>query len=221
MLNRLYIAILALQLILTLLSHTVQSSSDHLQIAPIPSPWPERFHALLYMNLSSSKLQISNLWYDWPKGRNVNIIQKQLGVLLYDIEWNNGTSFYYTLGSHGTCMTMQFEVGILRPDFLDGAKYVGTAVTDGFLCNVWEKVDFIWYYEDVLTNRPVRWDFYDGISTHVITFEVGAKLQDSLSQAPSYCFSHDKELRMLKAKSPVSEGFLNAKNVENVNLYFF
>ncbi|KAF5954832.1 hypothetical protein HYC85_007688 [Camellia sinensis] len=161
MLNRLYIAILALQLILTLLSHTVQSSSDHPQIAPIPSPWPERFHALLYMNLSSSKLQISNLWYDWPKGRNVNIIQKQLGVLLYDIEWNNGTSFYYTLGSHGTCMTTQFEVGILRPDFLDGAKYVGTAVTDGFLCNVWEKVDFIWYYEDVLTNRPVRWDFYD------------------------------------------------------------
>jgi hypothetical protein len=48
------------------------------------------------MNLSSTRLQITNL-YDWPRGRNVNIIQKQLSVLLYDTEWNNGTTFYYTL----------------------------------------------------------------------------------------------------------------------------
>ncbi|XP_059636255.1 uncharacterized protein At4g14100-like isoform X2 [Cornus florida] len=139
---------------------------------PAPSPWPDQFHALLYMNLSSSgHLQITNLWYDWPRGRNVNIIQKQLGVLLYDVEWNNGTSFYYTLqqqqeeggNGNGTCQIIEFEVGIPRPDFLDGAKYLGTQLTDGFLCNVWEKVDFIWYYEDVLTNLPVRWDFYDGV----------------------------------------------------------
>lgn len=32
-----------------------------------------------------------------------------------------------------------------------------------------------------------------GISTHVITFEVGAVLQDSLSQAPAYCFSQESE----------------------------
>lgn len=75
---------------------------------------------------------------------------------------STGTTFYYTLGENGTCMIMQFDVGILPPDFLDGANYLGTQVTDGFLCNAWEKVDFIWYYEDVLTKRPVRWDFYDG-----------------------------------------------------------
>ncbi|KAI8565793.1 hypothetical protein RHMOL_Rhmol03G0289300 [Rhododendron molle] len=161
---------------------------------PTPQPWPEQFHALLYMNLSTAQLQISDLYYDWPNRRNVNIFQKQLGVLLYDIEWNNGTTFYYTLGENGTCMIMQFEVGILRPDFLDGANYLGTRVTDGFLCNVWEKVDFIWYYEDVLTKRPVRWDFYDGISTHVITFEIGELLQDSFTQAPAYCFtSQDRQ----------------------------
>lgn len=130
---------------------------------PTPLPWPEQFHALLYMNLSSSRLQMSDLWYDWPRGRNVNIFQKQLGELLYDIEWNNGTSFYYTLGAQGTCKVIEFEVGIPRPDFLDDANYLGTTVTDGFYCNVWEKVDFIWYYEDVHTRRPVRWDFYDGM----------------------------------------------------------
>ncbi|XP_058207759.1 uncharacterized protein At4g14100-like [Rhododendron vialii] len=160
---------------------------------PTPQPWPEQFHALLYMNLSKAQLQISNLYYDWPNRRNVNIFQKQLGVLLYDIEWNNGTTFYYTLGENGTCMIMQFDVGILRPDFLDGADYLGTQVTDGFLCNVWEKVDFIWYYEDVLTKRPVRWDFYDGISTHVITFEIGELLQDSFTQAPAYCFTSQED----------------------------
>ena len=89
---------------------------------------------------------------------------------MYDVEWDNGTSFYYTLGEAGSCRVVNFEVGIPRPDFLDGAEYLGTQVTDGFLCNVWEKVDFIWYYEDVLTRRPVRWDFYDGMPTNCLIF---------------------------------------------------
>lgn len=147
----------------------IQSSSP----TPTPSPWPEQFHALLYMNLSTTRLQMSDLWYDWPKGRNVNIFQKQLGEVLYDIEWNNGTSFYYTLGGDGggTCRVMRFEVGIPRPDFLiDGSEYLGTEVTDGFLCHVWQKADFIWYYEDVLTRRPVRWDFYDGMAFYLFIF---------------------------------------------------
>ncbi|KAI5557113.1 hypothetical protein BDE02_18G081000 [Populus trichocarpa] len=84
------------------------------------------------------------------------------------------------------------DVGIPRPDFLDGAEYLGTAVTDGYLCNVWEKIDTIWYYEDVYTKRPVRWDFNDGISTLVITFDVGAVLlDDSVTQAPAYCFNQE------------------------------
>ncbi|KAI9192544.1 hypothetical protein LWI28_024531 [Acer negundo] len=126
------------------------------QEIPSPKPWPYQFHALLYMNLSKGNLQISNLWYDWPGGLNLNIIQKQLGVLLYDVEWNNGTTFYYTMGDNGTCEIMRADVGIPRLDFLDRAKYLGTQVTDqGFLCNVWEKVDIIWYYEDVVTKRSI------------------------------------------------------------------
>ncbi|XP_073099239.1 uncharacterized protein At4g14100 isoform X2 [Elaeis guineensis] len=129
---------------------------------PTPAPWPERFHAQLYMNLSDGRLQISDLWYDWPAGRNVNLMQKQLGVLLHDVEWDNGTSFYYTLGPTGHCRTMLFPVGIPRRDFMVGSTYLGPRYTDGFLCHLWEKVDFIWYYEDAATRRPVRWDFYDG-----------------------------------------------------------
>ncbi|KAK7327714.1 hypothetical protein VNO77_21802 [Canavalia gladiata] len=156
---------------------------------PTPAPWPQQFHALLYMNLSDSRIKLSDLWYDWPKGRNVNIFQKQLGEVLYDIEWNNGTSFYYTLGPNATCRVVDFGVGIPRPDFLDGAVYLGTRVTDGFLCNLWQKEDFIWYYEDIISKTPVRWDFYDGIQSHVMTFEVGAVLPDSEIQAPAYCFT--------------------------------
>ncbi|KAF3452828.1 hypothetical protein FNV43_RR03261 [Rhamnella rubrinervis] len=158
---------------------------------PTPTPWPEQFHALLYMNLSTTRLQMSDLWYDWPRGRNVNIFQKQLGEVLYDVEWDNGTSYYYTLGEEGSCRVMHFEVGIPLPDFMEGAEYLGTQVTDGFLCYLWQKVDFIWYYEDVLTRRPVRWDFYDGISSHVMTYEVGAVLPDSVTQAPAYCFNQN------------------------------
>ncbi|KAL5724501.1 hypothetical protein ACHQM5_007753 [Ranunculus cassubicifolius] len=166
----------------------------NIESSPVPAPWPEQFHSLLYTNLTSSRLLITDQWYDWPRGRNAYLRQKQLGELLYDVEWNNGTSYYFTHGhgsSSGVCHTVDIGVGIPRPDFLDGADYLGVKETDGFLCNVWEKVDFIWYYEDIASKRPVRWDFFDGISTHVITFEIGAVLEDSKVQAPAYCFSQD------------------------------
>ncbi|KGN46406.1 uncharacterized protein At4g14100 [Cucumis sativus] len=171
-------------LILLLLSASVSYSISE---DPVPTPWPLQFHSILLMNYSGIP-QIINLWYDWPNGRNFNIIQHQLGHVLYDLEWNNGTSFFYTLDSSKTCSSAQLEVGILRPNWLDGAKYLGQRHVDGFLCNVWEKVDFIWYYEDVETKRPVHWLFYTGRQAHVMTFEVGAVLDDENWQAPVYCF---------------------------------
>ncbi|KAK9277703.1 hypothetical protein L1049_007250 [Liquidambar formosana] len=154
---------------------------------PTPTPWPDQFHSILFMNYSGS-LQLIDLWYDWTNGRNFNIIQDQLGKLLYDLEWNNGTSFFYTLDSSKECRTFQLEVGILRPNWLDGANYLGQRNVDGFLCNVWEKVDFIWYYEDVVSKRPVHWVFYTGRAAHVMTFEEGKVLGDANWQAPVYCF---------------------------------
>ncbi|EPS68692.1 transferase, transferring glycosyl groups [Genlisea aurea] len=159
--------------------------------SPVPAIWPHQFHSILYVNYSGS-LSLIDLWYDWPNGRNFNIIQSQLGSVLYDLEWNNGTQFVYSLDSTRKCRAVQLEVGILRPDWLDGAVYLGREKVDGFLCNVWEKVDFIWYYEDVVTGRPVHWVFYTGRSIHVMTFEVGAVLEDAKWQAPVYCFDKEK-----------------------------
>ncbi|KAM7263419.1 hypothetical protein ACFE04_001102 [Oxalis oulophora] len=99
-------------------------------------------------------LQINDLWYDWPNGRNFNIIQKQLDKLLYDLKWDNDTSYIYKLDSNKECSALHFSVGILRPNWLDGATYLGQERIDGFLCNVWTKVDFIWYYDDVVIKRP-------------------------------------------------------------------
>ncbi|KAE9467643.1 hypothetical protein C3L33_00453, partial [Rhododendron williamsianum] len=138
------------------------------------------------MNLSGT-LQALELWYDWPNGRNFNIIQNQLGKLTYDLEWNNGTSFIYTLDSSRECRVLALEVGILRPDWLDGANYLGQRYMDGFLCNVWEKVEFIWYYEDVVSKRPV-----------------GRVLEDARWQAPVYCFEETGE-----KKSPIIESVAN------------
>ncbi|CAJ2641328.1 unnamed protein product [Trifolium pratense] len=161
---------------------------------PIPAVWPEQFHSLLFMNRSGTLHQI-DLWYDWPNGRNFNIIQYQLNeVVSYDLEWNNGTSFIYTLHpSDSHCEVEHLDVGILRPNWLDGATYLGQEQVDNFVCNVWEKVDFIVYYEDVLTRRPVKWVFYTGYTAHVMTFEVGAVLEDPKWQAPVYCFNQTEK----------------------------
>lgn len=155
--------------LLILLTHSIASSSTSRPTnptstpTPTPTPWPEQFHSIIFMITNETQLQKVDLWYDWPNGRNFNIIQNQLGKLLYDLEWTNGTSFYYTLDSNQECRVMLFPVGILTPDWLHDASYVGQKSIDGFLCNVWEKVEFITYYEDVVSKRPVSWTFYTGM----------------------------------------------------------
>ncbi|CAK9186886.1 unnamed protein product [Ilex paraguariensis] len=169
---------------------------------PTPATWPPQFHAILYMNTNGT-LQKVDLWYDWPNGRNFNIIQNQLGQLLYDLEWDNGTSYIYTLDSDRECRVLHFPVGILGPSWLEGANYLGQQYMDGFLCNVWEKVDFIWYYEDVVSKVPVYWAFYNGMTAHVMTFEVGRVLDDPNWQAPVYCFMDAEEEKKPLVQSSV------------------
>ncbi|TKY73722.1 hypothetical protein E2542_SST02478 [Spatholobus suberectus] len=179
---------------LLLFSPSKLTASKAVTGEPTPADWPHQFHALMFMNRSGT-LQKLDLWYDWPNGRNFNIYHNQLEPLItYDLEWNNGTSFIYTLDpSHPECQVVHVEVGILRPNWLDGATYLGQHRVDNFLCNVWEKADFIVYYEDVLTRRPVKWVFYTGYTAHVMTFEVGAVLEDPNWQAPVYCFSENEK----------------------------
>eukprot|EP00250_Pteridium_aquilinum_P015837 c22789_g1_i1 orf=267-971(-) len=199
-------AALLLLLLLMLLAQqqeAVQAGSWSASPSPSPSPWPLQFHALLFINSSAGSLQATDLWYDWPNGRNFNIIHNQLKNVLHDLEWTNGTSFYYELDAL-TCKTMHFDVGILRPDWLvDNSTYLGQQSFDGFTCNVWSKADFIVYYEDVETSRPVHWVFSSGMSAHVMTFEVGAVLEDSEWQAPAYCFDEQNGRGAAKLKKTV------------------
>lgn len=163
---------------------------------PVPKPWPLQFHAQMYQN-RTGKLSMIDLWYDFPNGRNLNLIQKQLGGVTHDVEYTNGTSYYYDLEA-GTCREVHLSVGVLRPDWLSDATYVGVQDIDTFKCHVWEKADFIRYYEDIETKRPVSWYFTgSGMDLHIMTFEEGNVLEDRKWQAPAYCF--------LKSTSTASE----------------
>ncbi|KAJ3678216.1 hypothetical protein LUZ60_002019 [Juncus effusus] len=185
------VTIISSLLLLSILTFASQSNASNTPTSP--TPWPAQFHSELYVNLTSTgKLQIDDLYYDWTNGRNLNRLQSQLGSVLYDVEWDNGTSYYYTKGEGATCQVRKFPVGVLRPDWLSGAEYLGRAWTGGFECYLWTKVEFIWYYEEVETGRPVRWDFFDGMTMHVMTWEVGVVLEDSEWQAPEYCFTDDE-----------------------------
>ncbi|XP_020191711.1 uncharacterized protein At4g14100 [Aegilops tauschii subsp. strangulata] len=163
---------------------------------PTPTPWPHQFHAKLLMDYKGN-LSLADLWYDWPGGRNLHVIRYQLAAdaPYYDAEWNNGTSFFYT-PARRACRSAAVGVGILRPDWLaPGAAYLGRAPADGFDCHVWAKADFITYYEDAQTRRPVKWIFYTGRTAHVMSFEPGAVLEDATEwQAPDYCFAAGNDL---------------------------
>lgn len=53
--------------------------------SPSPPVWPETFHALAIQDRNGS-LALVDLYYEWGKGRNANVIHRQLGTTLYDIE---------------------------------------------------------------------------------------------------------------------------------------
>lgn len=80
-----------------------------------------------------------------------------------DAEYTNGTSFYFDR-QQGTCRRVAFPVGILTPDWLANATYLGTEVVDAAPCHVWTKSDgFIKYWADQRTGIPVRWIFFTGM----------------------------------------------------------
>lgn len=183
---------------------------------PSPTPWPERFHAVLFTNLTNyteastgPPLRVTDLYYDWPRRRNLNLVRHQLSAdPLYDVEWNNGTGFYF---DSKACRVEQFPVGVLPPWWLSGggAEYVGRRVAGGIDCHVWGKAGFIFYYEEARTGRPVRWDFVDvtGIQQFVMSFEPGAALEDDAQwQAPAYCFPDDDDAARSSGEEEAGDG---------------
>lgn len=179
------------------------ATATHASPVPVPAaatlPWPEQYHAVVITNLSASGrgggLQLIDLYYDWPRGRDLNIVRGQLSLSgepgwTWNVEWSNGTAFLFDAVS---CTTFQFAVGLLPPDWKTapsgGAAYLGRDRVDGFDCHVWSNFLFDRYYEDVATGRPVSWTF-NGMQRHVLSFEAGAVMQDdSKWQAPASCFT--------------------------------
>ena len=159
-------------------------------MAPVfkPTAWPSVFHATMRQN-QSNHLSLVDLFYDWPAGLNLNMIGPiSTGGILYDIEWNNHTSFYVDQAER-SCKTIIFPVGILPPTWIEGAEYLGDEVVHGIASRVFTKAEFITYYECIDTKLPVRWIFHDsGMQEDVLTFDVGIKAAPSQYQAPIYCF---------------------------------
>ena len=70
--------------------------------------------------------------------------------------YNNKTSYYFDR-ELGTCKQMDFEVGILTPDWLANATYLGTEIVDTHEAHVWTKSEgFIKYWADTQSGLPVR-----------------------------------------------------------------
>lgn len=78
-------AIICLTCWLSLSSSFGGSNATSLTVPPEPPVWPETFHAVAVQNRSGS-LALVDLYYEWQKGRNANLIHSQLGTTLYDIE---------------------------------------------------------------------------------------------------------------------------------------
>ncbi|GAB5368011.1 hypothetical protein AAMO2058_001281100 [Amorphochlora amoebiformis] len=162
-----------------------------------PPVWPEAFHAVLFQNRSGD-LAMVDLYYDYANGRNLNLIQgmhdQDEGAPgnLWDVEYNNGSTYYYHPKSKD-CKTIQMPVGILKPNWLDGADYLGTEDTDGYTCNVWTKSDgFIKYWEDVKSRRPVKWIFGSGMEEQVMKWTPNETLSDPHWQIPDFCFQNER-----------------------------
>ena len=88
-----------------------------------------------------------------------------------------------------------FPVGILSPDWLKDAHFDGQEDVNGFLCNRWEKANFVTYWADAKSGVPVKWVLLlDGAVFHVMSFLAGMSLPAENLQAPSYCFNGSEPL---------------------------
>lgn len=61
----------------------------------LPSNFLNNYCCFAALQNRSGALASVDLWYDWKRGYNLNLIQKQLGSTLWDLEWSNHTSFYF------------------------------------------------------------------------------------------------------------------------------
>ena len=162
-----------------------------------PDPvWPESFHATLHQNYLNS-LGVIELYYDWNRKANLNIITQQSAEAkgsLYDLQFDSGDTYYFTPQTR-ECTPQDYSIGILTPDWLREAQYLGLQQVGIYLTHTWSKGEsldgdgtpFVYYHDDVITRRPVKWRFYTGRVIDVIAYTPYEPTPDSLWQVPGYC----------------------------------
>eukprot|EP00038_Savillea_parva_P008041 m.174277 g.174277 ORF g.174277 m.174277 type:complete len:183 (-) comp13810_c0_seq1:194-742(-) len=129
-------------------------------------------------------------YYDSSRGANLLIVAPDGNTsdALHDLELNSGHSYYYT-PARRTCMPLNFSVGILRPNWLANATFLGERRVNGRVTLAWTKANFIDYYADPGTCEPVSWYFHAMKATfYTVLYEPGTEVPDtSWFKPPAYC----------------------------------
>eukprot|EP00316_Scyphosphaera_apsteinii_P017690 CAMPEP_0119319928 /NCGR_PEP_ID=MMETSP1333-20130426/50847_1 /TAXON_ID=418940 /ORGANISM="Scyphosphaera apsteinii, Strain RCC1455" /LENGTH=194 /DNA_ID=CAMNT_0007326483 /DNA_START=89 /DNA_END=673 /DNA_ORIENTATION=+ len=160
-----------------------------------PPLWPERFVLVQrkYPDDPAMGNETTITFYDWLAGANLIKItpDSNHSDVLWDLELNTRHSFYFR-PARNSCQSIDFPVGILRPDWLNNATYLGRVIHNGRECFKWTKVDFIDYYAATESCEPVAWYFHSmRAAFETIYYQPGAHVpHTSWFTPPEYCSTH-------------------------------
>ncbi|CAK0880629.1 unnamed protein product [Prorocentrum cordatum] len=174
-----------------------------------PPAWPVRFKILQRKvpadDADCGRGTCSNVtaYYDWGRQANLIIVRCPANSTLWDLELGSGHSYYIHPGLR-QCMFHEFDVGILRRSWLEGATFLGESFLNGRLCQVWTKDDFIDYYADAEDCTPVSWFFHTMRAWfHTIDYLEGEAVpDDNFFSPPEYCPNRTAGLDGLHHESP-------------------
>eukprot|EP00756_Hemistasia_phaeocysticola_P035093 Hpha_TRINITY_DN16560_c3_g4::TRINITY_DN16560_c3_g4_i1::g.133726::m.133726 len=159
-----------------------------------PPIWPPRFKLVQRKVPDNATLGNSTTvtYYDWERGANLILITPDAdpGAVLWDLELNTHHSFYF-YPSTNSCTPLTMPVGILRPDWLANATFLGPSIRNARRVLGWTKVDFIDYYADADTCEPVSWYFHEMKARFdTITYSPNVSIPDpAMFDPPAYCNS--------------------------------
>ena len=161
---------------------------------PEPPVWPARFRlAQRRIPDDPTAGNASTVtYYDSIAGANLILITPDANKsdVLWDLELNTKKSFYFT-PARRTCQRMSFPVGILRPDWLANASYLGITAcpyAKSKRCSAWTKAQFIDYYADLKTCEPVAWYFWSMKAMFTtVQYTADARAPAGYFQPPAYC----------------------------------
>lgn len=163
---------------------------------PEPPVWPDRFMIVQRKVVDAGAEGGPNVnattitHYDWQRGANLIQISPDANNsdVLHDLELASGRSYYWT-PTRRTCAPVNFSVGILRPDWLANATYLGLRQAAGRPALAWTKANFIDYYADPVTCEPVSWYFHEmKAAFHTVLYVRDVAVPNvSWFEPPDYC----------------------------------